>query len=211
MGFSMNFELYFAFVAATALLIIMPGPSVTLTIANSISGGVRSGLLTVAGGSSAIVLQLAVTCIGMTSLMLVLASWVELIRWFGVAYLVYLGVQYWRQPQQEIDLPATGAPGNGRRSFAQGFIIAATNPKTLFFYAAFFPQFVDPTLPPGPQLVLLSATFFVVAACLDSTYAVLAGRARPFFEGNGRGKAARRFTGTMLIGAGLGLALARKS
>lgn len=88
--------------------------------------------------------------------------------------------------------------------------MSATNPKTLLFYAAFFPQFVDPGAPLGPQLALLCTTFLAVATVLDGTYAVLAGRLRTWLRGRDRARLRNRLTGSFLIAAGLGLALARR-
>ncbi len=92
----MPLDLYLAFVLASAVLILIPGPNVTLLVANSLAYGARRALATLAGTSSAIALQLVITVLGMTSLMLVLATWFEWLRWAGVLYLVYLGVQQWR-------------------------------------------------------------------------------------------------------------------
>ena len=91
----MNLELYIAFVAATTVLILIPGPAVSLILATSIGHGSRAALITVAGSSSAIAVLLAVTALGMTSLMVLLSEWFEWLRWAGVAYLVYLGLQHW--------------------------------------------------------------------------------------------------------------------
>jgi threonine/homoserine/homoserine lactone efflux protein len=94
--------------------------------------------------------------------------------------------------------------------FWQGVLVSATNPKTLFFYAAFFPQFLDPASAPGPQLALLGATFLVVATVLDGVYAILAGRLRPWLRTRRRARLRNRLTGSCLIAAALGLALARR-
>ena len=93
----------------------------------------------------------------------------------------------------------------------QGFVVAATNPKTLLFYAAFLPQFIDPAGAVGLQMALLCATFLAIALTFDSSYALLAGRLRPLLQTR-RGALLRgRVTGTLLVGAGLGLALIRKA
>jgi threonine/homoserine/homoserine lactone efflux protein len=205
----MPIDLYLAFVLASAVLILIPGPNVTLLVANSIAYGARRALATLAGTSSAIALQLVVTVLGMTSLMLVLATWFEWLRWAGVLYLVYLGVQQWRAlpvALEDVDPRAIAT----RALFWRGFLVSATNPKTLLFYAAFFPQFVDPASPPGPQLLLMSATFLGLATVLDGGYALLAGRLRLLFRGRRRARLRNRLTGSLLIGAGLGLALARR-
>jgi threonine/homoserine/homoserine lactone efflux protein len=205
----MPLDLYLAFVLASAVLILIPGPNVTLLVANSLAYGAHRALATLAGTSSAIALQLAITVLGMTSLMAVLAAWFEWLRWAGVLYLVWLGVQQWRAPPvalEDVD-PAAVA---GRTLFWRGFLVSATNPKTLLFYAAFFPQFVDPASPPGPQLLLMSATFLGLATGLDGGYVLLAGRLRQLFRGQRRARLRNRLTGSLLIGAGLGLALARR-
>jgi threonine/homoserine/homoserine lactone efflux protein len=191
-------------------MILLPGPSVLLTVAHAMAFGGRRALLTVAGTSTAIVLQLAVTALGMTSILLVLSEWFEVLRWAGVAYLVYLGVQLWRaQPSGQLPADARGASRSAL--FWQGFVVSATNPKSLFFYAAFFPQFVDPGAAPAPQIALLCGSFFVIATVLTAGYALLAERLGGWFRGR-RGHLLRnRVTGSLMIGAGLGLALARRS
>jgi len=116
----MNLDLYLAFVAAAAVLIIMPGPIVTLVVANSVTYGTRSALSTVAGAQSGHFLLLLVVAAGMTSLMHLMAEGFEWLRWVGVAYLVWLGLQRWRAgPAAEVD-PA-GLAVSGRRLFWQGF------------------------------------------------------------------------------------------
>src|SRR6478609_757078 len=94
-GHAMHLDLYLGFVIASTILILIPGPNVSLIVANSIAHGTRYGLLTVAGTSSAIALQLALTALGLTATLGLLASWFEWIRWIGVGYLIYLGVRQW--------------------------------------------------------------------------------------------------------------------
>jgi threonine/homoserine/homoserine lactone efflux protein len=97
------------------------------------------------------------------------------------------------------------------RLFWQGFLVSLTNPKTLLFYAAFLPQFVDPAVAPMPQFALLSATLLVVSLTFDSSYCLLAGRIRPWLRGAAVGRLRNRVTGTLLIASGVGLALARRA
>lgn len=205
----MALDLYFGFVAAVAILILIPGPNVALIVANSVAYGPRQGLATIAGSSSAMALQLALTVAGMTTLLSVLAEWFDLLRWVGVAYLVYLGVKAWREPPTDLTKAGPAESPNWRKLFSRGFLVSLTNPKTLLFYGAFLPQFIDPKAPVMAQLLLLSATFLVVAVTLDSGWALLAGRFRRFLAVNGRLR--NRLTGGLLMGAGLGLAMARKS
>ena len=200
-------ELYFAFIAATVVLLLIPGPNVALIVANSVAHGARYGLLTVAGTSAAMLLQLGLTILGMTALLTVLAGWFEWLRWIGVAYLFWLGMQAWRAAP--VDLTTTPAEPRSRRAiWLRGFLVSLTNPKTLLFYGAFLPQFVSADRDLTAQLVLLSATFFVLAVLLDGSWALLAGRFRKALAVNGRLR--NRLTGGLLIGAAAGLALARK-
>lgn len=204
----MPIELYVTYVGAATLLILIPGPNVALICSNSIAHGVRYGLLTVAGTSSAMVVQLALTLLGMTALLSVMASWFDVLRWAGVAYLVWLGLQAFLA----LPVDLTAEPARRRSAgaiFGRGFLISLTNPKTLLFYGAFLPQFVSDGSPALPQLAILAATFLVLAVTFDSLWAVTAARFRQALALNG--KLRNRVTGTLLIGAALGLSLARKS
>ena len=204
----MDLNLYIAFFAATTIMILLPGPSVMLTVAHAISFGWRRALATVAGATIGVGIQLAITLVGMTSLMVLMAAWFEWLRWAGVAYLVYLGVQQCRaRPESE----AAPVVRSGRSLLIQGVVVTTANPKSMIFLAAFFPQFVDPLAAPGPQFVLLGVTFLAITFIFTALWAVVAGRAGTAFR-TGRGIRLRnRITGSLMIGAGLGLALVRRT
>lgn len=203
----MSLDLYLAFVAACAILILIPGPNVALIVANSVAHGTRFGLLTVAGTGSAVVVHLALTVLGATMALNFLAASFDWLRWAGVGYLVWLGVAAWRAPA--VDLART-APQvrSARLIYLRGFLVGLANPKTLLFYGAFLPQFVTPGPTAADQLLLLAVTFLVVAILLDGLWAVLAGRLRALLGSHA--KLRNRLTGGLLMGAGLGLALARR-
>lgn len=203
----MALELYAAFVGATVVLILIPGPNVALIVANSMTHGTRYGLVTVAGTSTAMVLQLSATVLGLGGLLALLAGWFEWMRWLGVAYLVYLGVQAWRAPAADLGA-ARAQSGSLREMFLRGFVVSLTNPKTLLFYSAFLPQFVVPAVDPTAQLTLLAVTFLAIAAVLDSVWALAASRARVVLGVSGR--LLNRVTGGILLTGAVGLALARK-
>jgi homoserine/homoserine lactone efflux protein len=203
----MHLDLYLGFALASVILILIPGPNVSLIVANSIAHGTRYGVLTVAGTSSAIIVQLALTVLGLTATLGVLAGWFEWIRWIGVTYLLYLGIRQW--VAAPVDLARTRPQPRSFRAIAlRGFLISLTNPKTLLFYGAFFPQFLSPDGPIAPQVVLLSFTFIVIATGLDCGWALLAGRVGGVLAI--RGRLRNRLSGGCLIGAGIGLALARR-
>lgn len=198
---------YFAYLGAVFILTIMPGPNVALIVANSVAYGARYGLLTVLGTTAAIVFQLALTAIGLTELLGSLGHWFEWLRWLGVAYLVYLGVSTWRAPAADLAAvrPDRLAP---RRILLRAVLVSLSNPKTLLFYGAFFPQFIDPARPALAQVALLSVTFVAIAMLVDGAWAVAAGRARRLLQMHGTWR--NRISGGLLLGAGLGLALVRR-
>jgi homoserine/homoserine lactone efflux protein len=206
----LNTDLFAAFCLATTALILLPGPIVTLVIANSIAHGRRTGFATVAGAGTGNALLVAAGALGLTTLLALLADIFEYVRWAGVAYLVYLGLRQWREVLRATASPGTIPVPRGRSVFGQGFVVAITNPKTILFYAAFFPQFVDRGLALAPQLLAMSVAFVAIAVTFDSIYALLAARIRPLLMGERRTRIRAGITGTLLIGTGLGLALARR-
>ena len=205
-----DLPLLLAFVLAVVVLLLIPGPNVALIVANSVAYGPRYGLLTVAGTSTAMVLQLGLTGLGMTEVLGTIGHWFEWLRWIGAAYLVWIGVQQWRAVP--VDLTRTAPqPRSARAMFSRAVLVSLTNPKTLLFYGAFFPQFVTPGRSPdqsiAAQIWALSAVFLLLAVAIDSLWAIVAGRARRVLAVHGRLR--NRTTGGLLVGAGLGLALAR--
>ena len=202
----MPLPLYFGFVTATVVLMLIPGPNVSLIVANSIAYGTRYGLLTLAGTSAAMVMQLAFTVLGLTALLGAMATWFEWLRWLGVVYLLWLGVRDWRTPAGDLSRVAPVSP---RRIFTRGFLVSLTNPKPLVFYAAFLPQFLVADAPLNKQMAILSVTFVAIGFVVDSGWAFAGARARGLVARFGRAR--NRLTGAILVGAGaaLGLALAR--
>lgn len=199
--------LYLAYVGAVLVLTMIPGPNVALIVANAVAHGTRYGLITVAGTSIAIVIQLALTALGLTEFLGTLGHWFETLRWLGVIYLVWLGIAAWRAPV--VDLTRTQAePKSPRAILTRGLLVSLSNPKTLLFYGAFFPQFIDPARPILPQVALMSVTFIVLATVVDGIWAVAAGKARFLLTAHGKWR--NRITGGLLFGAGLGLALVRR-
>lgn len=210
----MNWELYLAFCAASAALIAMPGPVVSLVIANSLRHGTGAGLATVAAASTGNAVLIIAGAIGITTMLTLLSGLFDVVRLLGAAYLIYLGVREWRSrgtPASELAEDGAGirAKRGARWMIVNAFLIALTNPKAILFYIAFFPQFIDPNLPTGPQLAAMCGAFIVIAVVLDGSYALLAGRIRPHLMDAKRALIRARVTGTLLIATGIGLALAR--
>src|SRR3954451_15403468 len=150
----MSLSLYAAFVAAVIALMLIPGPNVALIVATALARGPREGLATVAGTWAAMVPQLALTSLGMSALLAGAAAAFGWLRWLGVAYLLWLAFGAFTAPAD--DLATIAERQSPRALFWRGFFVSLANPKTLFFYAAFFPQFLDARSAIPPQLLALS-------------------------------------------------------
>ncbi len=204
-----NGQLWLAFVAASAVLAIMPGPIVAMLIANSLSYGARTGIRNMGGVVSGNIVLFAIGGFGLAWVLELLSHGFDVIRWLGAAYLIYLGFQQWRAAPESLENPDLKRKP-GRSMFWQGFLVAITNPKTIVFYAAFFPQFLDPALPSTDQLIVLTITFLIVVNGIDLIYVLLADRMRPLLAGEKRGRLRNRITGGLLMGTGIAMALARR-
>lgn len=205
----MEFDVFIGFCLATALLILMPGPIVSLTVSNSLRHGSKTGFLTTVGATAGSGVLLTAGAFGMAWALELLSDWFAVVRIIGAAYLIYLGYRQWRESAHGLeDVKADKHPG--KTVMLHGFIVAITNPKTILFYAAFFPQFIDMSQPTGPQLAVMTATFLCIAITIDGMYAFLAGRLRPWLQGGKRGKLRNKITGSLLIGTGVALLFARK-
>ena len=210
-GSPLNLHLYLAYCLAVGILVLIPGPVVTLVVANSLSHGSRSGLLAGVGASIGNAILLAGTAVGLIAFFAWLSEVFDVVRWAGALYLIWLGVKAWRSHGgSEPSLTSLGTP-SGRAVFVQGFLVAITNPKAIVFYIAFLPQFIDAHRPAGPQLLEMIGTMIVMGLISDSTYALLAGRIRGWLAVPARRRLQSRISGSLLIGVGCGLLLARQS
>ena len=203
----MSLQLYLAFVAASIALALLPGPIVTLLIANGLRHGTRAALINIAGAQVGLAIVIGIVAIGLTSLMATLGYWFDWVRFAGAAYLVWLGIKLIRAPVEGIDADAPPPPPRGG-FFLQGLLVLLSNPKVLVFFGAFIPQFMDMSKDHVSQVTLLGVTFMVIAGITDGLYALLAGRARSFFSAR-RTRLVSRVSGGFMIGGGIWLALTR--
>ena len=201
----MNWHLFAGFLAITIVLLLVPGPIVTLVISTAATGGLRAGLVTVAGTSTGNALLIAAIALGLDWVLGHAALLFLALRWLGAAYLVWLGVQVWR------GAGALAPPRPGHQvHFRRGVLVALSNPKTIAFFTAFLPQFVDPALPAARQLTLMCVVSVLLAAVSDSCWAIAAGLGRAWFMAPARVRLLGRASGLTLIGGGLWLSLARR-
>lgn len=201
--------LYAAYVIACAAVVIVPGPTVTVIIANSLRHGARAGLMNVAGTQAGLAIMLIVLALGLETIVRQLGEVFFWVKLAGAAYLVWLGIKLWRAGGTLINPDNVEAPAK-TNFFLQGFLVILSNPKALFFFGAFIPQFIDASRGSAAiQAMILAATFMIVATLLDGAYAVLAGSTGKLFT-RARVRLVERISGTCLIGGGIWLALSRR-
>jgi len=203
----MSLQVYLAFVAACIALALLPGPVVTLMIANGLRYGTRAALTNIAGVQAGLAIVIGIVAVGLTSLMATMGYWFDWVRFAGAAYLVWLGIKLIRFPVEGVKADEPPPPPRGG-FFLQGFVVLLSNPKVLVFFGAFIPQFVDMNRDHVSQVTLLGVTFMVIAGLTDALYALLAGRARTFFSAR-RTRLVSRISGGFMIGGGIWLALTR--
>ncbi len=202
----MNLQLFTAFLLITVVLFLTPGPIVTLIIATGARQGTRAALLTVAGSSVGNAVLLGFIAFGLSWILRASVEVFDALRWVGAAYLIWLGIQAWRHAGEKAEAIAPGGHVHAWR----GFIVAMTNPKTIAFFTAFLPQFIDPSLPVGRQLLVMSICSVSLGALLDCGWAVAAGFGRAWFMKPKHNKLLGRLSGIALMGGGIWLSLARR-
>jgi threonine/homoserine/homoserine lactone efflux protein len=203
----MSLQLYLTYVGACIVLALLPGPVVTLVIANGLRHGTRAALLNIAGAQLGLGLVIALVAAGLTTLMATMGYWFDWVRLLGAGYLVWLGIGLIRRPVEGVATDQPPPPPRGG-FFLQGLIVLLANPKVLVFFGAFIPQFVDMSRDTVPQVALLGVTFMAIVAVTDAIYALLAGRARTMFSAR-RTRLLSRISGGFMIGGGVWLALSR--
>lgn len=178
----MSHELLLAFIAACVLLGLTPGPNMALIVANTLAGGLRRGLITLTGTATGLALLVAAAAAGMTSVMVFMSAWFDIVRWIGAVYLVYLGArQLWQLRRRgRGTTPGAPTPPSGN-SFLQGLLVSLSNPKVVLFLGAFLPQFVDAGSDPVAQLVVLAVLFVVILSMVDVVTTLMVARARATF------------------------------
>ncbi len=201
----MNWHLFSAFLLITLILVLIPGPIVTLVIATGASRGIRAALQTVIGTTLGNAVLLACIALGLSWILKASAEVFDVIRWLGAAYLIWLGIQAWRHA----GTPVQTKPVAGHVFAWRGFVVAITNPKTIAFFTAFLPQFIDPALPLTRQLVVMCVVSVVLAGFIDAGWASVASLGRAYLMKPKYNKLLGRFSGLVLIGGGLWLSLTR--
>jgi len=197
-------SLLIAFVGASLLLAITPGPAVVYILARTLAQGRACGLASILGVALGNLANAVGAAIGLAALFAVSSIAFTVIKWAGAAYLIYLGVRMWRAAPAPLHSGPQAPAQPMRRIFRDGFVVAALNPKTSLFFAAFLPQFMDAHGSPLTQTLALGCVFVAIAACTDLIYVLAASLVAPRLSRFGRHAAwGNRLAGTSFVALGL--------
>jgi threonine/homoserine/homoserine lactone efflux protein len=191
------------FVLTESVLCLTPGPAVLFVIAHALTRGGAAAAWAGLGILSANVLYFALSATGLGVVLVASYELFSLLRWLGAAYLVWLGVRL-LIGRSAVRSPATAVVGAARRTFVDGVVLQAANPKALLFFVALLPQFIDPAGAVPAQIVVLGVTSVVIELVVLLAYAAAAGRFHALAENPRFVRAAGAVAGTMLVGAGIG-------
>ena len=197
------------YLGACFLLAIVPGPTVTVIVANALARGTGAGLAIVAGTQAGFLVMTLVVALGMQALVAFMGWAFDWIKLVGAAYLVWLGWKMWRS-NGDLGTASVEKTKSRLTMAVEGFLVILSNPKALIFLGAFLPQFVDVTQPTFPQVMVLGLFFMLVAGSTDAIYALVAGRARGLLS-VARVRVISRVSGLILMAGGVWLALQKRA
>lgn len=203
----MEIQSLLAFALLCFVMVIVPGPTVSVIIANSLRFGASAGMLNVLGTQFGVLLMLLVVALGLETVMAVMANWFFLFKIAGALYLIYLGIKLWSDTGSLEVERVKQRPKRG--FFWQGFLVIWSNPKALFLFGAIIPQFVTANAMALTQTIIYGVIFIVIASVFDSAYALAAGQMRQFVT-EGRAQMLGKISGVLLIGGGVWMAFSRQ-
>ena len=201
----MSTELWLAYVTTVLILMSTPGPSHLLMLSNSLGNGFNRSLATAAGDLSANIVQMTVASLGLVSLIHSSQEFFVVIKWVGVSYLIFMGVMKFRK-RFDPSVAVRSRVRTLRSLYWQGFMTSAANPKAVIFFAALFPQFVNPAARTGQQFVILGVTYLIIDACFLTIYGGFADWIEARFRHH-VGHHMNQISGALLVGAAILLGL----
>lgn len=202
----MSLEHWLAFVAASSVLLAIPGPTILLVISYALSHGRNVASATVAGVALGDFTAMTASMLGLGALLATSAALFTVLKWAGAAYLIYLGIKLWRAPvsARAADMEEAEAPSaKPFRIFLHAYAVTALNPKSIVFFVAFLPQFLDLTQPLFMQMAIFEVTFLTLATLNATLYGLLAALARNQIRKPKIQRIVNRTGGSLMIGAGL--------
>lgn len=207
----MNLELWIAFFIASTIILIIPGPTIILVVSQAITHGRRSVIPLVAGVVLGDFTAMTFSLLGLGAILAASAILFSVLKWIGAVYLIYLGLKLWRVDPNGSQLSLPGELDSGSALVKRAFIVTALNPKSIAFFVAFLPQFIDPTASYAVQLPILGTTFLLLAGINAALYAIFAGQLRDTMRKPSVRRWFNRCGGTALMGAGVLTAAMQKS
>jgi homoserine/homoserine lactone efflux protein len=199
-----DFSTWLGFLLAATLIAVSPGPGAATSMSAGLRHGYWAALRAIGGLQSALLIQLTVVAAGLGALLAASAAAFDVMKFLGAGYLIWLGIQKWRETPRPPGGEEAAAEAEGL--FTQGLLVNLTNPKAIVFMAALMPQFIDPARPQWPQFLIIGATLCGIDVVVMSGYALLAARLRRWLRDERAMKAQNRFFGGVFIGAGVLLA-----
>lgn len=207
----MPIETWFAFVIASTAIILIPGPTVMMLIGYGLSKGRGVAVFTMPGVALGNLVSISLAFAGVGALLAASATLFTILKWVGAAYLIWLGIGLWRS-EAKLDEDGTAKKTEKPfKVFLHAFTVTALNPKSIAFFMAFLPQFVNASAPLAPQYLILTLSWVMVSVIFDSLYALAAGTARETIRHPGLLKNVNRVGGSVLIGAGVAMATMRRA
>ncbi len=200
----MAFEIWLAFAAAAAVILIIPGPTIILVLGHSITYGKRATIPLTLGVTAGDFTALIFSLLGLSTILLLSAELFLAFKWAGAAYLFYLGISMWRSRGNTTETSEqTSSPKSAKSLFTSAWFVTSLNPKGIIFFAAFLPQFLDPTGNTTLQMTIMGSTFLTLALLNAAIYAIFATRIRHVIQKPKAQKIFNRGGGTALITAGV--------
>jgi threonine/homoserine/homoserine lactone efflux protein len=207
----MTLTSWLIYVAAVVVLTLTPGPTVLMCVSTAVNLGPCKALVACLGSTTAIVGIMALSALGLGTALAASETAFTVLKWLGAAYLVYLGVRALLSSASEIHVGGAVQSTTNLKTFAQGFLVGASNPKALLFFGALFPQFITPGAPQLPQFLLLGATFVFFEALWLTLYALSAAKAKRWLQQPRRAWLFNRITGVVFLVAAAFVAGSRRS
>lgn len=204
----MDWETWLAFTAASALLMVIPGPTILLVISYALGQGWRAALPMAIGVALGDFTAMTLSMLGLGALLAASATVFTVLKWVGAAYMVWLGIKLWRAGGSLNAKPRSDG-ATMVRMLGHAWIVTALNPKSIIFFVAFLPQFLNPHADFLTQMLAFESTFLILAFANALGYALIASRARAAIRNERLVGTANKLGGSLLIGAGILTATAR--
>ncbi|AXT60219.1 LysE family translocator [Aquimarina sp. AD10] len=207
----MNTTLWISFIGTVLIIGVTPGPSVLLASANSMNHGAKKTVGTILGDLSANAIQILLSSLGLASIVITSGEIFGIIKWIGVAYLIYMGVTKILSNPKTGDFRSNNTKKSFLKLYSEGFFMSASNPKAIVFFAALFPLFIDQHLAFLPQVLLLGVTYLMIDGICLLMYVKFASKLKSYLEDRDKVHAQNKIIGILLIFSGLMLSLVKRT